>query len=245
MKICNKCKIEKDLSLFRKDKTKKCGLYHTCKVCEKQYRETQKSNQKQYQIAYQKQYRETHKVKQKEYQKGYQTANESFRIKKKLYRLKNKERIAFMNKAWKLKNPDKVKVTKRKQYELNKTKIREYQKAYNKKRRSFDTLFRLKANIRTLISNSFRKTLLGKKSTTNQIIGCSFDEFKSYLEAKFEPWMNWNNYGKYNGAPNYGWDIDHLISLSTAKTEDDIIRLNHYLNLQPLCSYINRVIKST
>jgi hypothetical protein len=55
--------------------------------------------------------------------------------------------------------------------------------------------------------------------------------------------MNWENYGKYNGELNYGWDIDHIIPISFAKTEEDVLRLNHYSNLQPLCSYINRFIK--
>jgi cytidylate kinase len=51
------------------------------------------------------------------------------------------------------------------------------------------------------------------------------------------------NRGKYNGTFNFGWDIDHMIPVSTAKTEEDVIRLNHYTNLQPLCSKINRDIK--
>jgi hypothetical protein len=50
-------------------------------------------------------------------------------------------------------------------------------------------------------------------------------------------------YGKYNGELNYGWDIDHIIPLAPAETEEDVIRLNHYTNLQPLCSYTNRYIK--
>lgn len=55
--------------------------------------------------------------------------------------------------------------------------------------------------------------------------------------------MNWDNYGKYNGTINFGWDIDHIIPLCNAKTEEDVIRLNHYTNLQPLCSKVNRDIK--
>ena len=82
-----------------------------------------------------------------------------------------------------------------------------------------------------------------KKSKTNEILGCSFEEFQFHLENKFENWMNWDNRGLYNGDFNYGWDIDHIIPLSSAKTEDEIIKLNHYSNLQPLCSYTNRYIK--
>lgn len=55
--------------------------------------------------------------------------------------------------------------------------------------------------------------------------------------------MNWENKGLYNGEFGYGWDIDHIVPLSTAATEEDLIRLNHYTNLQPLCSKVNRDIK--
>lgn len=55
--------------------------------------------------------------------------------------------------------------------------------------------------------------------------------------------MTWENKGLYNGELNFGWDIDHIIPISSAKSEEDIIRLNHFSNLQPLCSKINRDIK--
>lgn len=55
--------------------------------------------------------------------------------------------------------------------------------------------------------------------------------------------MNWNNYGIYNGTQQYGWDIDHKIGLKSATTEDEILKLNHFNNLQPLCGYYNRYIK--
>ena len=48
--------------------------------------------------------------------------------------------------------------------------------------------------------------------------------------------MSWENYGVV-------WDIDHIIPLSTALTEEDVLKLNHYTNLQPLDSYINRFVK--
>lgn len=55
--------------------------------------------------------------------------------------------------------------------------------------------------------------------------------------------MNWENYGLYNGDLFFGWDIDHIIPVSSANSEEEIIKLNHYTNLQPLCSKINRDIK--
>lgn len=48
----------------------------------------------------------------------------------------------------------------------------------------------------------------------------------------------------YNkGDFKYGWDIDHIIPLSSTESELELIRLNHYSNLQTLCSKINRDIK--
>jgi hypothetical protein len=36
-KICSKCKIEKDVCEFFIDKSKKEGVYPSCKVCKKEY----------------------------------------------------------------------------------------------------------------------------------------------------------------------------------------------------------------
>jgi hypothetical protein len=70
-----------------------------------------------------------------------------------------------------------------------------------------------------------------------------YEYFIIHIERQFESWMTWDNYGKYNGEFRYGWDIDHIIPISSVKNKEEIININHYTNLQPLCSKINREIK--
>jgi len=45
--------------------------------------------------------------------------------------------------------------------------------------------------------------------------------------------MCWENYGLN------GWHIDHIIPLISAKTEEEIYKLCHFTNLQPLWWYEN------
>jgi hypothetical protein len=96
---------------------------------------------------------------------------------------------------------------------------------------------------RSLICGSFKRKKTRKNNRTEKILGCSLKEFINYTESLFEDWMSWENRGKYNGSLKYGWDIDHIMPISSAKTIEDVIKLNHYTNLRPLCSYENRVIK--
>jgi hypothetical protein len=109
-----------------------------------------------------------------------------------------------------------------------------------------DPTYKLKCYLRTNIKRTLHEKSFSKKCKTYEILGCSYEEFKSYLESKFEYWMTWDNHGNPKDGvlePNKTWDIDHIIPISSGLTEEDIIRLNHYTNLQPLCSYVNRFIK--
>ena len=147
---------------------------------------------------------------------------------KKEYYIKNKEILQAKNKKYRIENKEKE----------NKRK-----NEYVKKRCVIDEVYRMKIRCRKIFSNAFKNIGLSKEKRTHEILGCTFDEFKLHLESKFESWMNWDNYGLYNGELNYGWDIDHIIPIASAITENDVIKLNHYTNLQPLCSKINRDVK--
>ena len=67
-----------------------------------------------------------------------------------------------------------------------------------------------------------------KNNSSLKLIGITPIELKEHLEKQFTQDMSWDNYGFY------GWHIDHIIPLSSAKTEEDIYKLCHYSNLQPL-----------
>jgi hypothetical protein len=112
-----------------------------------------------------------------------------------------------------------------------------------KNRLDTDSLFKFKRSIINLIRVSIKNRKFSKKTKTAKILGCTYDEFRIGIESKWENWMSWDNYGLYNGKKNYGWDLDHIIPTSSAKTEEESIILNHHTNFQPLCSYVNRYVK--
>lgn len=128
-------------------------------------------------------------------------------------------------------------------YINNKEKIKERKRKYHQRKMIEDPLYKLKYRISNNIRESIKKKGYTKKSKTHKILGCSFEEFKNHIESQWEEWMNWDNYGLYNGEGDYGWDLDHIIPNSNGLTEDEVIKLNHYSNFQPLCSYINRDVK--
>ena len=70
-------------------------------------------------------------------------------------------------------------------------------------------------------------------STIHKIIGCDVPTARARLEAQFEPWMTWENYGRGKGK----WSIDHIIRVRSIDIfdEDEVKRIFHYTNMRPLC----------
>ena len=105
----------------------------------------------------------------------------------------------------------------------------------------------VKRKIKNLISSSFKRALNGqyiKSESTETILGCTPAYFKKHIESQFISWMSWENHGDCEESMyNCSWDLDHIIPLNYAKTEEEIYMLNHWSNFQPLCSKINRFDK--
>lgn len=98
--------------------------------------------------------------------------------------------------------------------------------------RKSDAMYRLKNNLRTLIRTSFRRRGFAKGSKTEEILGCSWPEFRAHIERQFLPGMCWEKMG-------LAIHIDHIIPLATADNASDVLRLSHYTNLRPLWALDN------
>jgi len=216
MKKCIKC--EKELNID--DFPKKGG--NRCKSCISLYK-------KEYNIKN----RDKLSKKDKEY---YLKNKEKNKNRSNEYYKENKEKKLEYQKEYYSLNKDDISIYKISYFNLNKEKINNYKNSWQNDKRNNDPLYKLKSTISSLIYKSLKYKSFEKKDKTIDILGCSIEFFKNYLESKFTDDMNWKNHGKV-------WDIDHIIPISSAKNEEEILKLNHYTNLQPLDSYINRYIK--
>lgn len=112
----------------------------------------------------------------------------------------------------------------------NKEKVNKFRRENARKRREEDSTFKFKENVKCLIYNSFISNNKGfkKAKRTEEILGCTIEFFTKYILNLCPPNVTLKDFGRF------GYHIDHIIPISSAKTEEDVIKLNHYTNLQPL-----------
>ena len=150
----------------------------------------------------------------------------------KKYKLNNRDKILLLKKRYH--NSEKGKETDRKYYleyrknmpDYVKDKLKASHTKYCRDRYKSDSLYKLMVSMRNLIGLSFRKKKSVKNKKTEEIIGCSIEEFKNFIENKFTDGMSWDNQGI--------WHLDHIIPISRANDEDELIKLNHYTNFKPM-----------
>ncbi len=249
-RICTKCGVEKNINEFRMKKSKgKLRRYSQCKECEseynKQYNEANKERREQYREEnkehireIKKKYKDTHKEQIREYQKKY---DEEHKEQRKQYIQNNIEKIRKAKKKYKQTHKDKVseydkqymKLYNKEYRESHREEMTTYKREYKKQRKKDDPLFKLKEQLRFCISQSFSRKKYIKQLHTEEIIGIPINEFIEYLLNTYK-----DNYG-------YEWDgkddvhIDHITPLAKAESEEEIMKLCYYTNLQLLKSKDN------
>jgi hypothetical protein len=130
-------------------------------------------------------------------------------------------------------NPTLMSEKLKKFYNDNPEKRKEYRKNYKsrkheqrKERRNSDPVFNLINRVRCRIWKYLTILNISKKNKTFEIVGCTPEFLKEHLEKQFVDGMTWENRNE--------WHIDHITPLSSAKTEEELYKLCHYTNLQPL-----------
>lgn len=211
-KICSKCKTEKSITEFHKNKYSQDGLRCECILCrivesEQYYQKNKKRLSQQT-----KEYYQIHKKEYKEYLKKYhQTHKERIAKQVKEYQQKNKQKIIEYQKKYRKENHDKL---------LEKTKIQRIN------RRKIDINFKIMCNLRKRIWDALKFNY--KSKHTLELLGCSLEHLKSHLESKFKLGMSFSNYGK--------WHIDHIKPCAKfdLRKVTEQYKCFHFTNLQPL-----------
>ena len=103
-------------------------------------------------------------------------------------------------------------------------------RTYQNKKYILDVNYRLAKNLRNRLYNAIKN--IQKSGSAVKDLGCTIEELKKYLEAKFMSGMTWDNRGNGTGM----WNIDHMSPLSkfNLSNRSQFLKAVHYTNLQPL-----------
>ena len=208
-KVCSRCGVEKLVAEFTIQVCRADGLRYNCKQCDKVYRQTDPDKKK----ASDARYREKNHDKILAQMSKYNTEHrDAISVQKAKNRAANRERIAVRDSAYYRVHRDEL-LAKSKAYgKKNRNEIT----AHQRERRKKDSVLRFNHGIRSLIAQSFKRRGFRKNSKTAQILGCSIEDARIRI-------------GWFPGCR-----IHHIVPMETARTMEDVIRLNHHTNLVAL-----------
>jgi hypothetical protein len=263
-KICSKCKLSKNLDDFADCKTAADGKQWNCRDCKRAYKKSRRSIINEQQRIYRKNnatklklYKEKNIDKIKEKNREYRLNNKEYISQKakerrqnnwekvreiaKKSKLKNREKIIIKAKEYRIKNKEKIKEYRQRPEVIarikankikNKDKINANKRCREKLKRETNPSYKLITNQRTRITGILKNH---KTTKTLDLLCCSAQFLRTYLESKFLDGMSWENYGKY------GWHVDHIIPCSSFDLTDSEQQKKcfHYTNLQPLWAIDN------
>lgn len=237
-RICTKCGVSKPFCEFHRDKKSVSGYKSQCKECrnslyKRRYRENLEESR-----ARNRKYNKENKERIAEARKKWEKNNKEWFSE---YRKNNKETIKMHQKKWRDKNKEADKARKQRWYENNKEHSKQKSLENRRKIRANCTLTRIKDVTRNLIRKSIINGGYSKGTKTERIIGCSFKDFKLYLERKFV-----ERYGLLiKDVEHCELHLDHIIPISLAKDEKRLSELNHFSNLELLFADENEIKADT
>lgn len=108
--------------------------------------------------------------------------------------------------------------------------------ARQRARRKSDPVLAMQARLSRLHRHALRRVGAIKRSPTFEQLGYTAAEFVEHIERQFLPGMGWHNMAD--------WQIDHIVPVSEAVTERDVIALNQLSNLRPMWAAENNAKKA-
>lgn len=107
---------------------------------------------------------------------------------------------------------------------------------------------KIRKNVSRVIARALTNGKCGDSCT--KYLPYSFEDLKIHLEAQFENWMSWDNYGLYvakswddKNPATWTWSIDHIVPQSqlpyNSMEDENFKRCWDLSNLRPLSSKTN------
>lgn len=155
---------------------------------------------------YGKKYYQENKERIKERSKLYkQQHKEHYKEVDREYRHTHQDKCNQRSKDWAKRNPEKRKAICKRYYDSHREQIMLKQRSFkarkDKIRKAKDPLFKLRCNIRTLISKTIREKGLKKSAKTEEILGCTLEKFIEYMQSKFQEGMTLENHRRMAHRP--------------------------------------------
>lgn len=227
-KTCIECKVEKDVTFFRRRKSKRKDrpeevfvYYSYCKECSSKLNKQHREENREQILAQRAEYRKTNA--------------EIVRVRARASYHKNKEGIKQRRKD-RYKNSEE---RKRKQAEVNKAyrlanakQIRDKERERERRLLRENPRFKLDLGTGREILRDINKRGGDKgRRKWETLVGYTVDQLMAHLESKFDSNMSWKNHGSY-------WHIDHIKPKSwftyTSPDDPQFKECWSLANLQPL-----------
>jgi len=143
-----------------------------------------------------------------------------------------RKQVRENNKRWyhALSEEDRHERAKRQYEKCDKDRKRHLARKSKRKKYKNDANFRMRHILRSRLRNALLNQNVTKHAPTLELIGCTIEKLKDYIEAQFEPWMTWDNWAHDT------WHIDHIKPCASFDLSDPEQQRAcfHYSNLRPL-----------
>jgi hypothetical protein len=246
-KICTKCKEEKSLLLFSRDKTHADLHRSSCKACRKiidsEYHKDNALKIIDRSCAFQKGVKNS--IKEYVYYKicvhcGENKFRDNFNIDN-----KTKTGLSYNCRKCESKIRDNdIEKERRYNYNIiwrknNLEKARLRTNKYHRNKRKNNIFFKLRESVSSSINRNLRKNKGSKNGESCMgYLPYSIKELKKHIESLWEPWMTWKNHGIYKLGGERKWHIDHIIPQSLLPYDSldhpNFIKCWNLENLRPL-----------